>query len=122
MWFDPTLSSRWKNMETVLKCRGQDKKTKQTKKNARITVVFHSESIQHIVILSFYRNSTLSRKASQHSSTELPAPSQWIFFLVLNTILFEATQHPLKPVPRDPNFKEIVYTSAQQQSLQTVSW
>lgn len=64
----------------------------------------------------------LSKKASQHSSTELPAPSQWIFFLVLNRILFEATQHPLKLVPRDSNFKEIVYTSVQQQSLKTKGW
>lgn len=44
------------------------------------------------------------------------------FFLVLNTILFEATQHPLKLVPRDSSFKEIVYTSVQQQSLQTMGW
>lgn len=44
------------------------------------------------------------------------------FFLVLNMILFEATQHPLKLVPRDSNFKEIVYTSMQQQNLQTAVW
>lgn len=44
------------------------------------------------------------------------------FFLVLNMIPFEATQHPLKLVPRDSNFKEIVHSSKQQQNLQTPVW
>ena len=34
----------------------------------------------------------------------------------------QATQHPLKLVPRDSNFKEIVHTSKQQQNLQTPVW
>ena len=81
MWFNPSLGSQWKNTETVLKCKGSTRKQNKTKqkKNARITVVFHFKSIQYIVIPPFYRNSTLSEKASQHSSTALPAPSQWIF-------------------------------------------
>ena len=84
MWFNPSLGSQWKNVETVLKWKGStrkqyQKKKEKKKKKARITVVFHVKSIQYIVILSFYRNSTLSEKASQHSSTVLPVPSQWIF-------------------------------------------
>lgn len=110
---------RWKQHSSV-----KDWQENKTKKIARIAVVFHIKSILYIVILSFYRNSPLSEKASRHSSRALPAPSQWIFSLVLNTILFEATQHPLKLVPRDSSFKEIVYTSMQQQSANRglVAW
>ena len=125
MWFNPSLGSQWKNVETVLKWKGSTRKQyqkKKEKKNKQESLLSSTLNQYSTLLFCPFIEILLSQK--KHLSTAVQC-CQFLhngFFPVLNMIPFEATQHPLKLVPRDSNFKEIVHTSKQQQNLQTPVW